>query len=242
MGLFSWDCVGCEHPLLKPDSTDYDVNVWMNNCVAVLKSGKKVVGFYDGYGRLTPTMREAVEFDDSNAVSINPGTRAESPTVYHRACWELLGQPDDYAGPSQSSDDQGHFFEARAHRYLKPRDLERMKGIRPHPKTPPANAPTFEVRKWDDGKKGPCVCCEGETKTCQCVTKYDEEVCGDCNGSGRAAYGCELCWDRIDAERSPAVVCVVCLFAVCEGHTAGQGYWGADEWKAAHVHECRGNK
>ena len=236
MGLFSWDCEGCGHSLLKPDSTDYGVNAWMTNTVAVLKSGKIVEGFYDGYGRLTPNRREAIEFDKTNAVSINPDTRDSSPTVYHRACWELLGQPDAYKGPSQSSDDQGHFFAANAHRFYKPSSVARMEAMRPHPATPPADAPTFEVRNYHDGSNGPCRCCEGKPKACP----FCEGACEDCDGTGFDSYGCELCWDRIDSERGPAVVCVACHEAVCEGHKAFPGAWGADEWKAAHVHECKG--
>ena len=237
MGLFSWDCVGCGHSLLKPDSTDH-INDWMSNTVAVLKSGKLAKGFYDGYGRLVPTRRDALDFDTSNATDINPATRDDSPTVYHRQCWDLLGQPTDYAGASQSSDDQGHFFEPRAHYHYPPHSVTAMEAIRPHPTTPPANAPTFEVRDFRNGSNGPCRCCEG--KPTECPFCVDKKVCEDCEGTGFDNYGCELCWDRIDTDRGPAVVCVVCHEAVCEGHTAGRNFWGVDEWKAAHVHECRG--
>ena len=51
MGLFSWDCYECKHPMLMPGATNR-VNRWMNDCIVITRTGRMIEGDYDGYGRL----------------------------------------------------------------------------------------------------------------------------------------------------------------------------------------------
>jgi len=51
MGLFSWDCDGCGHPMLMPSNTNR-VNRWMSDCLVITNAGEVIEGHYDGYGRL----------------------------------------------------------------------------------------------------------------------------------------------------------------------------------------------
>jgi len=96
MGLFSWDCRGCGHPLLSGYALEEDaVNEWMTKAVAMLPDGTRAIGEYDGYGRIG-------EFDVQNA--------GGEPCCYHKACWELMEKPG-YNQPSNCSDDQGYFFD-----------------------------------------------------------------------------------------------------------------------------------
>jgi hypothetical protein len=132
MGLFSWDCEGCGHPLLMPENTNR-VNAWMNECVAITKDGTVVEGFYDGYGRLADTLANVPGWDENGMhttrgkTSISPDVYEECPTVYHRACWELFGCPRDYAGPSKNSNDQGHFFDEGRHDMDRPTSLMNLR-------------------------------------------------------------------------------------------------------------------
>lgn len=94
MGMFSWLCRGCGHPLLAPRATSA-VNRWMSDAVVLTK--KRVIeGGYDGYGRV-----------DGRELSARP-------CCYHRACWIDAGRPG-YSGPSKGAPDQGWFFDAGAH-------------------------------------------------------------------------------------------------------------------------------
>jgi hypothetical protein len=109
MGLFSWDCRGCGHPLLHNMGATNDVNDWMNDVVILNPDGSRIEGSYDGYGRVErPT-------GPTFLAGIGMG-----PCAWHRACWEIAGEPDEYV-PSASSDDQGHFFEEGAHDMADPR-------------------------------------------------------------------------------------------------------------------------
>lgn len=97
MGLWSRNCSadGCGAPALSPAATNV-VNAWMARVVAIARSPSSVhVGIYDGYGRVAGA-------DDVLA--------PDDVTVYHQACWELLGRPMEYAGPSEWAADQGWFF------------------------------------------------------------------------------------------------------------------------------------
>lgn len=51
MGMFSWDCHECGHPMLASRATNR-VNQWMTDCVVITRTGRVVEGGYDGYGRL----------------------------------------------------------------------------------------------------------------------------------------------------------------------------------------------
>jgi hypothetical protein len=92
MGLFSWDCKGCGHPLISHWYIEKD-NRWMMDGVFIELNGKEHRGSYDGYGRL----------DDTDIVEI---LDMENPCVYHVACYELLERPG-YTGPSNRSWCQG---------------------------------------------------------------------------------------------------------------------------------------
>lgn len=49
MGMFSWDCKGCHHPLLSAGATN-ETNAWMRQVVAMFKNGDRVSGEYDKCG------------------------------------------------------------------------------------------------------------------------------------------------------------------------------------------------
>jgi len=105
MGFFSQDCGRCGHPLLSPGATTAGVNEWMTQGVAIDPEGGVHLGDYDGYGRLGGA-EKAVGF---------------GATVFHRACWDLLGKPVQFAGASVDSEDQGWFFGDGEHDLPDPR-------------------------------------------------------------------------------------------------------------------------
>ena len=111
MGFFSWNCRGCGHPLLSQWATNR-VNDWMREAVVVESEGRVIEGTYDGYGRL--------DGQEINHQYSRTDTEYKEPGCWHRACWVKAGKPTDYA-PSESSSDQGYFFEAGAHDMEEPR-------------------------------------------------------------------------------------------------------------------------
>ena len=108
MGFFSWNCRGCDHPLLSRYATNR-VNAWMEEVAVIAHTGTLLVGFYDGYGRVDVT----VHGNGKGTTIPTLGCRRE-PSVWHRRCWENAGSPKEYV-PSASSDDQGYFFSPGAH-------------------------------------------------------------------------------------------------------------------------------
>lgn len=110
MGMFSYDCRGCGHPLLSSCSTDKGINEWMTEGIALFDGGDRVSGDYDGYGRLN-----GYEFHDG----------LDNAACWHRACWELAGEPK-FDEASRGSADQGHFFDDGAHDVLDPRRTQFM--------------------------------------------------------------------------------------------------------------------
>lgn len=108
MGFFSYDCKECGHPLLCRQATDAGINDWMSDAVALGPDGSRILGEYDGYGRIGDT--------DS----------LHWAACLHRACWELAGKPewDRYGSPSAQSADQGWFFDDGAHDLVDPRMSE----------------------------------------------------------------------------------------------------------------------
>ncbi len=104
MGVYSWNCKCCGHPMLAPNRTN-TVNYWMSEVVTIDVTGHVMSGTYDGYGNV-----------DGDAIYIGP-RYDQDPTVYHRACWEHAGRPTEFnpRNPSESSECQGHFFEAGEH-------------------------------------------------------------------------------------------------------------------------------
>lgn len=109
MGFYSAKCLGCSHPILCLNATD-PINTWMSQAVAVTADGSLLKGEYDGYGALhSPS---GSEFPDA----VGHGT-----SVWHRACWEVAGKPDDYRGSSPRAEDQGWFFADGAHDLPEPK-------------------------------------------------------------------------------------------------------------------------
>jgi hypothetical protein len=110
MGLFSWDCAICGHPLLSKPATN-KVNGWMKQAIVFVKDKTRAVmkGEYDGYGRVGGSY-------DDDAESIND---LHEPCCYHKACWEAAGTPG-YTKASPSSADQGWFFTDPLHNMPKP--------------------------------------------------------------------------------------------------------------------------
>jgi hypothetical protein len=89
--------VHCEHSILV--QADGGINDWMRDAVALLSTGERIEGTYDGYGNLNPHDRSI----PSRSV------------VVHRACWEVAGKPEfsyyaEHDLSSQYADDQGFYF------------------------------------------------------------------------------------------------------------------------------------
>ena len=113
MGFFSWDCRGCGHPMLSHWSIN-KINYWMQSVVAIESKGALREGFYDGYGRVIPyeeyeAGRTGSAEDRINNSLLDDGY--QDPECWHRACWEIAGEPTEYTEPSTSPRDQGFFFE-----------------------------------------------------------------------------------------------------------------------------------
>lgn len=90
MGMFSWSCLACGFSLR--DCRNCSVDSWMGHGVALSPNGTRVIGGYDGYGRLGDTYNLADQMGDFS--------------VYHKACWELVGKPD-FTKASHQAHDQG---------------------------------------------------------------------------------------------------------------------------------------
>lgn len=99
MGLFSWDCKHCLHPLIAPFNAE-SKNRWMSDVVALLPNGSRLVGEYDGYGRVNGT----------DILDIGG-----EPEVYHEACWRAAGSPQKFTEASRNANDQGHFYNNGVH-------------------------------------------------------------------------------------------------------------------------------
>lgn len=104
MGMFSFECRGCGHPMLSRASTDKGINEWMSDCLVLKANGDRLFGEYDGYGGLGG-------WDDCSC--------DHGGAWWHRACWEHAGQPE-YDEDSRSAADQGHFFDDGDHDMLEP--------------------------------------------------------------------------------------------------------------------------
>ena len=104
MGLFSWDCKACDHPMLSEYATNH-INQWMNDVVVIEHDGAIFTGKYDGYGRVG---ERDIRITTVNHEFVN------EPCCYHRSCWDKAGSPTEYS-PSLGSDDQGYFFDEGEH-------------------------------------------------------------------------------------------------------------------------------
>jgi hypothetical protein len=109
MGFFSYLCKECSHPLLSRPATSPGINDWMAQAVVLTNRGGRIIGEYDGYGRVGGN-EEASEYG----------------ACLHEACWEKAGKPDfdHYGSPSKNAPDQGWFFDDADHDMLDPRILE----------------------------------------------------------------------------------------------------------------------
>jgi len=95
MGFFSWNCKGCGRSI-RNRHANAGLDSWMSKAVFLLKNGTRVLGEYDGYGRL-----DQLEFDDA-------GVDGGMSEWWHQACWEHAGKPD-FSAPSGHASDQGYF-------------------------------------------------------------------------------------------------------------------------------------
>lgn len=109
MGFFSFDCKECGHPMLCNYSSDEEINGWMKEAVVLEPNGSRLIGEYDGYGRV-------------GGSSYADGDIGDDAVWLHQACWEVAGKPerDAFDGPSDHSADQGYFFD-REHDMIDPR-------------------------------------------------------------------------------------------------------------------------
>ena len=92
MGLFSWECKGCNESIKAPYDIPKPIE-WHNEAVALEPDGSLQMGAYDGYGRIT----RSVDYD--------------SVEMWHNKCWQEAGCPNTYTGASNSADDQGYFYD-----------------------------------------------------------------------------------------------------------------------------------
>ena len=105
MGMFSWDCKRCGHPMLSHIVIN-KINGWMMDVVVLEEGGSMLRGEYDGYGRV-------------NNREINFRIPVE---CYHEACWKLSGCPTEFKEASKGSYDQGVFFDDPAHDLVEPKE------------------------------------------------------------------------------------------------------------------------
>jgi hypothetical protein len=71
----------------------------MNDAVALLPNGSRVIGQYDGYGRI-----------ESSYGNLDSSDVAESADWWHKACWLNTGKPD-FKARAEPAGDQGHFID-----------------------------------------------------------------------------------------------------------------------------------
>lgn len=113
MGFFSWNCKVCRRSIRSPWASQPPASAWTTEVVAVSPT-ITLQGVYDGYGRIAPTAAAATapphNHDTPNLLALMDTPPGAS--VFHRACWQLVGSPG-YVGPSSSALDQGFFLASR---------------------------------------------------------------------------------------------------------------------------------
>ena len=132
MGLFSWDCKYCLHPLIMPSNAE-SKNRWMSQVVALLPNGDVLKGDYDGYGRVA-------------GGEIHGGGE---PEVYHDRCWERIGKPTTFTKASRSSTDQGHFYNDGVHNSPPPGEEGFFNADEMRPKETCPACGTEEAQQYD---------------------------------------------------------------------------------------------
>lgn len=115
MGMFSYNCRACGHPLLCRNATTKGVNEWMQYGIVIFSNENIFSGEYDGYGRMGG-------FDSGDS-----GFDLSDGSVYHKDCHKALGKPMDFVGKSQHADDQGWFFDDGDHAMASPLKDEAVK-------------------------------------------------------------------------------------------------------------------
>lgn len=115
MGMFSYNCRACGHPLLCRNATTKGVNEWMSLGIVIMPNDDVHSGEYDGYGRMGG-------FDSGDS-----GFDLSDGSVYHKDCHKALGKPMDFVGKSQHADDQGWFFDDGDHATASPLKDEAVK-------------------------------------------------------------------------------------------------------------------
>jgi hypothetical protein len=114
MGFFSWNCKACGHSILSHHAIESN-NEWMTRAVILNSDGEIMRGEYDGYGRCG-----SYDYNES----------CGDPEMYHEACWEVIGKPTEFTGASESSRDQGYFFDDNVHNVHPPKDLRDLENIK----------------------------------------------------------------------------------------------------------------
>jgi hypothetical protein len=96
MGHFSFKCKHCGRDILDTQSTWKGLNEWMSSTVVLTEDGSRLMGEYDGYGRVG-------DADSDSAIT-------GGAVWAHKACWREAGKPEfeDYDGPSSGSQHSGY--------------------------------------------------------------------------------------------------------------------------------------
>jgi len=89
MGMFSWECPACNFSIRDCGGCCEDN--WQGEAVVLTPGGSRIIGTYDGYGRIGGT---------------ELGEQIDDFAIYHKACWELAGKPE-FTKPSRHAADQG---------------------------------------------------------------------------------------------------------------------------------------
>jgi hypothetical protein len=110
MGMFSYRCRGCGHPMLSHGTTN-EVNDWMKTVVALLPDGTRMRGEYDGYGRVinSPDVQEE---DDLSCAD-----------WWHHKCWTISGRPE-FADVARDARGQGFIGDEGDHDMPEPKTPE----------------------------------------------------------------------------------------------------------------------
>ena len=124
MGFSSENCMGCGHSVRSVFACHTMHTLWMVQTTVLPKKGRRIQGAYDGYGRvITNAEREtAVDLPRDDEY-------ASTASVYHTACWELLGRPG-FTVPSQRADDQGYFCDTFPREPKTVEDLTRLQNTK----------------------------------------------------------------------------------------------------------------
>jgi len=97
MGHFSSICKHCNRPIQDTNSTWKGLNEWMSSAVVLTEDGSRLIGEYDGYGRV------------GGNDTVDSGANGAGVWV-HKACWAQAGKPEfeDYDGPSAGTQHSGY--------------------------------------------------------------------------------------------------------------------------------------